>query len=44
MESEGEGSMAKFVKGPVQLSDSFALITLASLPDLAPWRMAEAML
>ena len=34
MESEGEGTTAKNLNGPVQLSDSFSRITLASVPDL----------
>ena len=36
VESEGESPRAKIFKGPVQLSDSFSLRTLASVPDLAP--------
>ena len=44
VESEGEGPTAKILKGPVQLSDSFSLRTLASVPDLAPWRMVAAVL
>ena len=44
VESEGEGPTAKALKGPVQLSDSFSLRALASVPDLAPWRMVAAVL
>ena len=42
MESEDEGPMARMLKGPVQLSDSFPLKTFASVKDLALWRMVAA--
>ena len=38
------GRRQKILKGPVQLSDSFSWRTLASVPDLAPWRMVAAVL
>ena len=44
VESEGEGPTAQILKGPVQLSDNFSLRTLASVPDLPPWRMVAAVL
>ena len=44
MESEGEGPTAKILKGPVHLSDSFSLRTLASVSYLAPQRMVAAVL
>ena len=44
MKSEGEGPTAKTLKGPVQSSDSFALRTLAPVPNLVPWRMVAAVL
>ena len=44
VESEGAGPTANFLKGLVLSSDSFALKTLASVPDLAPWRMVAKVL
>ena len=41
-QTEDAGPTAKILKGPVQLSASFALIILASVPDLAPLRMVAA--
>ena len=44
VELEGEVPTANILKGPVQLSDGFSLKNLASVPDLAPWRMVAAVL
>ena len=44
VESKGEGSTAIILNGPVQLSDSFSLRTLASVADLTPWPMVAAVL
>ena len=44
VESEGAGPTADILKGPAQLSDSFELRTLASVPDLAFWQMVAAVL
>ena len=42
--SAGEGPIAKILNGAVQLSESFALRTLESVPALAPCRMVAAVL
>ena len=44
VESEGEEPTSKILNGPVQLSNTFILWTMASVPDLAPWRMVAAVL
>ena len=44
VESEGAGPTANNLNDAVLLSDSFALRTLASVPDFAPWRMVAAVL
>ena len=40
--AEEQGPTARTLKGPVQLSASLALSTLASVLAFTPWRMVEA--